>query len=296
MIYKERLKFYLGYDLYNKKFDLKKFNLDTDIEHLKKNPKFKKKGIIRKYESKLINLLNETNNQKKKFRFQAGDIFFKNDLLTLVKNRCENSNCSVILRCLNFDRHWSKYYARPKDISWKDKQNKVIWRGSSTGYNGTKKKGNRFTLVEKWGKSKEKDIDIGFSNICQGQKKYKSYKKNEVSVEEMLKYKYILSVEGNDKDSGLNWKLNSNSLVLMSKPRVTSWLMETKLIANYHYVLLKDDFSDLKEKLDWCKNNQTECKKIVTNANKFMSQFIDNKIEQNLEKDVINTYFKLTGQ
>ena len=32
---------------------------------------------------------------------------------------------------------------------------------------------------------------------------------------EFLKYKYILSVEGNDKDSGINWNLNSNSVVLM---------------------------------------------------------------------------------
>ena len=45
----------------------------------------------------------------------------------------------------------------------------------------------------------------------------------------MLNYKYILSVEENDKDGGIQWKLNSNSLLLMSKSRVISWLTETKL-------------------------------------------------------------------
>ena len=34
-----------------------------------------------------------------------------------------------------------------------------------------------------------------------------------VGLEELLAYKYILSVEGNDKDSGINWKLDSKSLV-----------------------------------------------------------------------------------
>jgi len=111
-----------------------------------------------------------------------------------------------------------------------------------------------------------------------------------------LKYKYILSVEGNDKDSGINWKLNSNSLVLMAKPRVTSWLMETTLIPNYHYVLLKDDFSDLLEKVIWCHNHPNECKQIVKNANEFMKQFANPIMEQQIEEAVINKYFQLTNQ
>ena len=70
-------------------------------------------------------------------------------------------------------------------------------------------------------------------------RKYNKYVKGKCNISKFLQYKYILSIEGNDKDSGLNWKLNSNSLVLMAKPRVTSWLMETKLIPNYHYILPK---------------------------------------------------------
>ena len=60
--------------------------------------------------------------------------------------------------------------------------------------------------------------------------------------------------------------------------------METTLIPNYHYVLLKDDFSDLEEKLLWCETNQSKCKEIIKNANTFMEQ---------LEIDVINRYFKI---
>lgn len=67
----------------------------------------------------------------------------------------------------------------------------------------------------------------------------------------------------------------------MAKPRCTSWLMETTLVPNYHYILLKDDFSDLENKLKWCNNNQEKCAQIIKNANKFMSQFSDNKKKRN---------------
>ena len=111
----------------------------------------------------------------------------------------------------------------------------------------------------------------------------------------MLKYKYIVSVEGNDKDSGLNWKLNSNSVILMAKPRITTWLMETTLLPDVHYVLLKDDYSDLKEKYIWCEKNKDKCKEIIKNANKFMQQFSNEKKEQEIEEAVINKYFALTN-
>ena len=136
-------------------------------------------------------------------------------------------------------------------------------------------------------------IDVAFSHICQNRGEYSEYVKGKVSINRFLKYKYILSVEGNDKDSGLNWKLNSNSVVLMAKPRVTSWLMETTLIPNYHYVLLKDDFSDLLEKVKWCENNEDKCKDIIKNAHKFMSQFKDEDREEKIEEEVINRYFKI---
>ena len=286
----ERLKFYLGEKLYNQEFNIQDYNLNKDINMLKNSTWFAKEI----YEISLVKLLIKTNNQDKKFKFQPGDVILKQDLCTLVKNRYNNNN-SVILRCLNFSRHWPAYYYVQKDILFDNKKNIIFWRGATTGYSGVNKPGNRFTLIEKWF-DKSKYIDIAFSRICQNQDSYKKYVKSFVNIEQMLKYKYILSVEGNDKDSGLNWKLNSNSVVLMTKPRVTSWLMETTLIPNHHYVLLKDDFSDLEEKLEWCNNHQNECKKIVLNAKKFMSQFADKKKEEKLEENVINKYFELIGQ
>ena len=107
----------------------------------------------------------------------------------------------------------------------------------------------------------------------------------------MLKYKYILSVEGNDKDSGLNWKLKSKSVVFMTKPRFISWLMEDHLTPNIHYIEIKNDFSDLLEKIEWCENNTDKCIEIVNNANNFMKQFENPYIEELIENEIFNIYF-----
>ena len=171
------------------------------------------------------------------------------------------------------------------------KKNKAFWRGTTTGQ--TDRIGNRFDLVEKWfGKSDL--IRVGFSFIHRDNKnKYKKYVKGKCDISHFLKFKYIISVEGNDKDSGLNWKLNSNSLVLMPRPRVTSWLMETTLVPNYHYLLLKDDFSDLDQKVRWCNQHPQKCKNMVKNANTYMRQFANVAAEEALEVEVIHRYFDI---
>ena len=45
---------------------------------------------------------------------------------------------------------------------------------------------------------------------------------------------------------------------------------------------LKDDYSDLDEIIEWCKNNDTQCQEIVKNANTFMKQFENNDVENKL--------------
>ena len=136
---------------------------------------------------------------------------------------------------------------------------------------------------------------LGLVLYVKKKKNFKKYVKGRLNIGDILKYKYIISVEGNDKDSGLNWKLNSNSVILMAKPRITTWLMETTLIPGVHYVLLKDDYSDLREKYIWCKNNQAKCEQIIKNANQFMKQFSNQKREEEIEKAVINKYFDITN-
>ena len=276
----DRINYYLGKNIYNyiKKNDDEFITINDLTE------------TIDVYKYLFIDLLKETNNDEKKFKFKEGDIEVFTDEITLIKNRCEGNENGVILRCLEKGRHWDNYYNKPNDIPFHNKKNAIFWRGTTTGRE--EYIGNRFELVKKWF-HKNQNIDVGFSFICQGKEAYEKYVLGISKEEDFLNYKYILSVRGNDKDSGLQWKLNSNSLVLMPKPRIVSWLMESTLIPNVHYIELQDDFSDLEEKLHWCNNNQDKCEEIIKNANLFMEQFKDEKKEEELEKAVINKYFSI---
>jgi len=246
--------------------------------------------LTQHYMKDLADLLIKTNNTDKEFYFHGGDITGKESIKTLCKNRYTGYTDSVLLRSLNFNRHWQFYYNKLPDIPFSEKEPMIFWRGATTGSPSIS--ANRFDLVTSWF-NKHDSIDIAFSIICQKKDIYAAYIKGRVRPSEFLKYKYIISVEGNDKDSGINWKLNSNSLVMMPRPRCCSWLMETTLVPDYHYVLLKDDFSDLAEKLEWCNANQEACLDIIKHANTYMDQFADNAQEEQLEEAVINKYFKL---
>jgi hypothetical protein len=52
----------------------------------------------------------------------------KTDIITLVKNRWDFSRDKVLLRCLDYNRHWDNYYKKPKDIPFNKKKNKVFWK------------------------------------------------------------------------------------------------------------------------------------------------------------------------
>ena len=47
-------------------------------------------------------------------------------------------------------------------------------------------------------------------------------------------------MEGNDVASGLSWALLSNSVVLMLKPTIETWLMQGKLVPWVHFIPIED--------------------------------------------------------
>ena len=62
-----------------------------------------------------------------------------------------------------------------------------------------------------------------------------------MTIREQLKYKFIVSLEGNDVATNLKWLMSSNSVCIMRKPTCETWFMEGTLGANYHYILIEDD-------------------------------------------------------
>jgi hypothetical protein len=220
-----------------------------------------------------------------------GDISFKLNKFALTKSRPIDSkdNYNILLN-LNIKRHWEKLSEIDKyDIPFDKKYNRIVWRGSNTGYYTRGK--IRDLFVEKFQNHENKNIDIKYSELFQENKSEIPFILNKLSIEDQLKNKFILSIEGNDVATNLKWIMYSNSLVLMPKPTICSWFMEDKLINGKHYVEIKNDFSDLEEKYDWCLNHDSECEQIAKNGTEFAKQFLDIKREDEITKHVIASYF-----
>lgn len=247
------------------------------------------------YRKPLIDYLNGlTVTQKDKyFLYGPGDKNKTNNLKGVIcKSRSCNDQYSVLLK-INIIRHWDPIsIVNKNDIPYSLKNNKIIWRGVTTGYSNDH---CRIRLVRQFYNHPNKNIDIGFTEIIRNKDNYQildRYLKSSISKKELLKSKFLISLEGNDVSSGLKWQMFSNSVVFMSKPTVCSWFMEDLLIPNYHYILLKDDYSDLEEKYNWALKNPSKCQEITKNANNYVEQFLNIQREKNISLTIMNRYFE----
>jgi hypothetical protein len=117
-----------------------------------------------------------------------------------------------------------------------------------------------------------------------------------MTIDEQLQYKFILSIEGADVATNTKWIMSSNSLCFMTKPKFETWFMEGELIPNYHYVLIKEDYSDLEEKINYYIDNTSEAESIIHNANRYVDRFRDGKCEDWLHLKILEQYFDFSGQ
>jgi hypothetical protein len=221
----------------------------------------------------------------------SADGIDNHDLPAIVKVRYIDNHKGGILGPLEYGRHWDLRDAHSYKGLWKDKLSECIWRGTPTGIQDYGEqpqdwKNTRMAFCYKWSNK----FNVGIT--CTWDRWDSSLIKPSMTIHEMLNYKYIISIPGNDKDSGINWKLASNSLVIMAKPKIESWLMEGLLEPYVHYVPLKDDYSDLEEQLKWCTDNDDKCQDIVKNANTFMKQFEDMEVEKRIFSKIKEHYTK----
>jgi Glycosyl transferase family 90 len=191
----------------------------------------------------------------------------------------ENAN-SILLK-LNQIRH----YYRVKDRqAFSQKIGKILWRGKTN-------QPERQVFLESF--FHDPLFDIGDTS----KKSIGSiYAKPFMSIPQQLTYKYLLSIEGYDVATNTKWIMASNSLCFMRKPRYETWFMEGKLIPGYHYVLLKDDYSDIKEKVEFYENNPDKAEQIIHQAHEWVEQFYDDKRELLISLLVMYRYFLLSGQ
>jgi len=201
------------------------------------------------------------------------------------------------------------------DCPWKDKTEKAVWRGSPTGVdikNRSPKqidqilkhpstvtdkisgreipKGNRLQLVYQFVAADF--ANIGLSSAGNGDEKSRDHLlklgliKESLSRGELLTHKYQIVVDGNSFASQLTWTLHSRSLVLMVPP---AWeTIVAGITAWEHYVPLAPDYSDLAEKIDWCRANDRQCAQISRAATLLMRTYYSTEQERLIQQGILD--------
>lgn len=118
--------------------------------------------------------------------------------------------------------------------------------------------------------------------------------KNFLNKKEQMKYKFIISLEGNDVASNLKWAMNSNSLVLAPKITCETWFMEGTLKPNYHFALI--DNENLSAVIEYFKSRPKDALEIINNAHQYIKKFLDKKKEFHIGILVLTKYLYYSRQ
>ncbi|WP_136622058.1 MULTISPECIES: glycosyl transferase family 90 [Mesorhizobium] len=212
---------------------------------------------------------------------EFGDVIEVPKVPTLVKDRpirADDEN-AVIMKFNKF-----RHFHMPADaIAFADKRPALVWRGDLNNPKRT-----RFIDAVR---------DLPFCDAG-SHKPYApaEYSKPFLSISQQLRYRYIVSLEGNDVATNLKWILNSNSLCLMPLPTYETWFAEKQLEAGVHYVPLDPDFADVADKVRYFEHHPAEAQRIIAAANAYCRQFSNEQDEQAISLLVLYKYFVLSGQ
>ena len=82
----------------------------------------------------------------------------------------------------------------------------------------------------------------------------------------------------------------------MRKPKFESWFAEGLLIANFHYVEIAEDFSDIEEKFHYYEAHPDEAKVIIKNSNAYVTAQQNITEQYALGRQVMRKYARYSLQ
>ena len=186
------------------------------------------------------------------------------------------------------------------ELNWNKKKPTAVFRGGATGCGITIetnprlkvaylsklwKNNNRFNENNNIDKIAFLDAGITSWNITD--KKYENKelqyimpsklpfdRAGRISMSDQTKHKYIINIDGNGVAYRFTRELGFKSVIL--KVQSTKQIWYFPLLKPYiHYVPIKEDLSDLADKIEWCKLNDSKCKLIADNAYEFYKKYIN---------------------
>ena len=203
-----------------------------------------------------------------------------------------------------------------KDIEfnheWDKKIDTAIFRGSSTGVGYNEETNQRLRLVQidseqedqekplldagitKWNIRPRKHMDDEYVRVISSSIVEKYGTKGFKNYQEQSDYKYIVNIQGHAAAFRMGQLFRTKSVVLDVKSEYKLWY-SNKLVPYEHYVPVKADMSDLLEKIEWCRDNDDKCKKIVENAFQFYNEHLTTEKQMDYLGGILNSISHLTG-
>ena len=226
--------------------------------------------------------------QSMRWVFKWGDIVDLQPVPSILKSRPlgdDNQN-SVLLKLVKV-RHF--LFVNDKK-AWRDKRNIAVFRGDIGNEAAGDDKPNRRVFMNRW--RNHPMVDAASTDCVEDHPEWQGEK---MTIGEHLDYKFVMSLEGNDVASNLKWIMSSNSIAVTPKLTCETWFMEGTLIPNYHYIEVKEDFSDLDERLQYYIDHPDEAEAIIQHAHEHVAQFCDKKREKLISLLVMKKYFEITN-
>ncbi len=222
-------------------------------------------------------------NQKTKIGYVPGDVYFNPPFPALVKSRVLKADLSNSV-LLKLDQHRHFRFVKD-DKCFTEKRDMAIFRGK------IRLSRQRTQFLKMYFGSRVCDC-----GIVEHETDHPEWITPRKSIAEHLDYKYIMCLEGNDVATNLKWVMSSNSIAVMPRPTCETWFMEGRLVPNYHYIEIKDDLSDLEERMQYYSSHPAEAQEIINHAHEYVAQFWDEERERIISLLVMEKYEHLTLQ
>ena len=171
------------------------------------------------------------------------------------------------------------FHSESKKFIWSTKRSQAIWRGASTG--GSYDLSNwhmfpRSKLVHTCSLERMQHIcDASYYKIVQATDEAIDVMlknltlKDQIPLIEQMRYKYILSLDGNGACAGRFEQLVSGNSLIIKADSDSIEFYYHGLIPHVHYVPVKMDMSDLEEKLGWLTTHDEDVQDIVFNMEEY---------------------------
>jgi len=191
-------------------------------------------------------------------------------------------------RRLTDDIEWTSHHS-----SWESKEEKAFWRGMTSGGEYSYAEWDllprpRFILFSQ----EHPDLaDAAFTspyNISNEIKvlmeKYGLFQSWHYPTD-FVKFKYLVSIDGNTFASNFWWQLLSNCAVMKGDSGYLEWFYKG-LKPYVHYLPYSPDLSDFEMKITWLRTHDDEAKKIADQGRVFAQEHLSNE-------DLVVYFYKL---